>query len=780
MHYRLLTAALLVFSLAECTEKVIGGSDNGQNSQIDGVFNKTFTASCQDGVNATRTALGEGNSVLFQSGDAVSVFDVSLGESPEECSSRNVKFTMAGDPEEDGTATFTGSLENEMASYMAVYPYQQGASLEVGFIQGNPFKYSVYASIPSVQTATPGTFDPAANVSIAQSVKTEDGDILYFKNICALIKFSIADGESYSKIVFRSNAGEFLAGTSLVSTSISASGEFTFSGIMDDGYDSVSLTGDFTGGHWYYIAVNPADLANGFSIDLYDTETHHSTKSHSGNVKLKRSGILNIGELSGDWLGSGTGTDPYRIYSYAQLQLLAKRFSTVSQAENRAGKYYLQMADIDCKGEYIRIGGLDEDNVNSAVDVFFEGNYDGNGKKISNFKLKAQDTIYGAPQYYGLFGQAKNSSFSNIWLEPASIFENPKSERCSTYNAYIGTLIAAAASDSKDGQGIVITNCHVSSSKEFAYTPAAVITVFGGLVGYCCDKFEMAECSNDMDLFFYNDRGEVNGAGLVGVLSAPLTILDYDVISMIDRCRNTGDIRVVDAGGSTQSTAAGLVGMTFDTPSQDLTLRMSNCVNNGNISASTDGGYSYAAGAIAVQDSDGSYDLSGGIDPYLYNCLNTGNINAAGGNGSLASKTGTFAGGICGYVYDDDTEFALCVNTGTITISGDDQTGAISASNGSCQWCYWLNAKSHTEQGASPSLPCTKDGSATNCYYYKSLGQDSLNNRRTGSDGKGGTDIVLDENNTQWVHVQWLNASPWTGSATYGGSGNNLDINLNQ
>lgn len=61
--------------------------------------------------------------------------------------------------------------------------------------------------------------------------------------------------------------------------------------------------------------------------------------------------------------------------------------------------------------------------------------------------------------------------------------------------------------------------------------------------------------------------------------------------------------------------------------------------------------------------------------------------------------------------------------------------------------------------------------------YYKSIGKDTLNNRRTGSDGKGGTDIVLDENNTYWWHAQWAAAGEWTGSSTFGEAGN-LDIDI--
>ncbi len=775
MKSRFILAALSAACMVACTGKIENENpvkDNGVEAP--GTLTKTFSASYSDGDNPTKTALSEDNKVLFQSGDAISVFDVSIGEDLYSSTASNVKFKMDGKPESDGSASFTGTLENEMDSYMAVYPYSASHSLEVNFKMGSPIGYTVYAAIPATQAATPGSFDPAANVSVAKSQITENGEVLHFKNLCSLIKFSIPEGESYAKIVFRANKGESLAGTSRVSAGLGAT-EFTFSGICNDEVSSVALSGEITSGSWYYIAVNPADLEEGFSIDMYDTADHKlCTKSSTKEVNLTRSGILNIGEISGDWLGSGTAVDPYRISSLPHLKKLAEVFSTTDSAKKWKGKYFLQTQDIDCNGEYIRIGGYD-DRYSNLTDVFFEGNYDGNYHKISNFKLKGQDDLYGAIQYYGLFAQATNSTFSNMYLEPASIYEHPENTKYVSSYYYIGTLIANAGG----GDGIVVSNCHVSSGKEIVIRPASVSARFGGLVGYCCEKIEMYSCSNDMDITAENDRGEINGGGLVGVVSAPLTILDDDVISVIVRCRNTGNIIVENYKSANQSTAGGIVGMTFDTPSQDLTLRVSNCVNHGNIQASTDDGYAFAGGIIAFQDSDGDWSVStGSLDPYIYNSLNTGDIFAEGGDGSMSSKTGTFAGGIAGYIYDDDTHFALCVNTGAISISGDDNIGAISASNGSCLWCYWLNEKSHTE-GVSPALPCIKDGSTEHCYFYRSLGETTMNNRRTGSDGNGGTDIVLDENNTDWEHYQWAAAGVWTGSSTYGATGNTLDIDFN-
>lgn len=773
MRYRLFHFALLALALTSCAESSSQQPGNEPDKGTNSSFNKVFSAYCQDG-GGTKTTLKEDNSVAFQSGDAISIFDVSIGETVDECTCTNVRFNMSGSPENDGSATFAGTLQNEMSSYIAIYPYQEGANLEVIGVQGRPTKYNLHAIIPAVQTATAGTFDPSANVSIAKSVRSGDRDVLRMMNICALVKFKVPEGESYTKVAFVANNGEPLAGSYLVSTAISAtdSPSYTYTGVSDNESSSVTLTGGIESGKWYYIAVSPVTLDNGFSIRLYDTDTHYSTKGVSKKVELKRSVILNLGEVSGDWLGNGTFSDPYLISSYQQLKLLAKRFSTAELAETWAGKYYRQTRDIDCQGEYIHIGGLDENEVNRAVDVFFVGNYDGDSHKITNFRLKGQDHAYGATQYYGLFSQVKNSSFYNIYLEPASIFENPtRTSWVSTQTYFIGPLIASALSDDNE-QGIIVENCHVSADSRFAMLPSANITNFGGLVGYCSEKLEMTDCTNDMDLLFYNDRGQINGGGLVGILSAPLSVFDYNIISKISNCRNTGNIEVQDVGGSGQSVASGVVAMVLET-SRALTIRISNCVNNGNVSASTEGGNSYAAGIVAFQDCDG--DLSN--DPYIYNCLNTGNINATGGDGSLSGKTGTFAGGICGFVYDNDTQLALCANTGNISISGDNQVGAITGSYGACIWCYWLNAQSHTS-GASPALPCTVDGTSSNCYFYPTLGADTMNNRRTGSDGNGGTDIVLSESNTQWAQLQWEIAPAWTGKSFYGGSSNTLDIEV--
>ena len=250
---------------------------------------KTLTISALTEGNGTKTVLMEDRSVAFTESDCLAVFDNA------ECR----KFTVSA-VYDDGSADFTGSLTTPANGYYAVYPYQDNC-----YVYGD----KVCFTIPDVQSAVAGSFDPAANISVGRSViVSEDTHSLTLKNVCSLVKFAVPEGKTYeAALLMTSNlylAGEMLC-TPGSAPSVEPTGETAAS--------SVTLLGTITGGNWYYMAVRPVDLADGFALHLFnkaeDVETYnYATVKYTTNaVSFKRSRILNLGIIGAEF---GAGFEP--------------------------------------------------------------------------------------------------------------------------------------------------------------------------------------------------------------------------------------------------------------------------------------------------------------------------------------------------------------------------------------------------------------------------------------------------------------------------------------
>ena len=237
--------------------------------------NTQFTADV-DSDDEARTALN-GTSTVWSDSDRLSVFD-------------GVSNNLFAIVENNlSTARFRGDVE-EAASYTAIHPYTAGAALtSKGVVTG--------AVVKATQTATAGSYDPEAALSIAL---TED-NTLKFKNVCSMFKFTAL---SSGKLTIKSNtATEYLAGTVTV----------TYDGVNDptavvtaNGSNSVSITG-LQQGKTYCIAVLPIKISAGFTVLFDDVEV----RTVNSAVQLKRSQILNLGEFGSKsgWSVVGTFND---------------------------------------------------------------------------------------------------------------------------------------------------------------------------------------------------------------------------------------------------------------------------------------------------------------------------------------------------------------------------------------------------------------------------------------------------------------------------------------
>lgn len=176
------------------------------------------------------------------------------------------------------TATFKATVKARKALKWAVYPSNIEASLTDG-------KFSV--TVPQVQD---GNFEHA---SIEVGEIGENNSIA-LKNVCALLKFKVADANTTAAKVFIGGNGAPLNGKVTISSEILAA-SYTASKDVPDYQPNVEVT--VTGPGKYYAAILPAKTT-GLSMQIYSADNTLLAENISSNVlDAPRKTIKNLGEL---------------------------------------------------------------------------------------------------------------------------------------------------------------------------------------------------------------------------------------------------------------------------------------------------------------------------------------------------------------------------------------------------------------------------------------------------------------------------------------------------
>ena len=259
----------MLMSMASCSSSDDEVAEIKEESKL---VPMTFTAT-QESNAGTRTALSTGNSVIWQTSDKISVFD---GQG-------NQEFTLTGDVA-DGK--FSGTASSTATSFTAVYPYTEGAQLESdGIVNG--------ITLPAVQTAIAGSFDPKAALMMAVST-TDKKYNLDFKNAVSLVK--VTTDFACKSIVL--GAKEDIAGTGKLKYNDGAP-SITFESnqsktvtLKPASEDGVIAAGT------YYIAICPQTLT-GFSIRFINSDDSKAyTRTSTKNNIFNRREIKNLGTFS--------------------------------------------------------------------------------------------------------------------------------------------------------------------------------------------------------------------------------------------------------------------------------------------------------------------------------------------------------------------------------------------------------------------------------------------------------------------------------------------------
>ena len=176
------------------------------------------------------------------------------------------------------TATFKATVKSGKALKWAVYPSEIVTSLTDG-------KFSV--TVPQVQD---GNFEHA---SIEVGEIGADNAIA-LKNVCALLKFTVADENTTAAKVFIGGNGAPLNGKANISSKILAD-SYTASEDVPDYQPNVEVT--VNGPGTYYAAILPAKTT-GLSMQIYAADNTLLAENISSNVlDAPRKAIKNLGNL---------------------------------------------------------------------------------------------------------------------------------------------------------------------------------------------------------------------------------------------------------------------------------------------------------------------------------------------------------------------------------------------------------------------------------------------------------------------------------------------------
>lgn len=187
----------------------------------------------------------------------------------------NQKLTANGKGHQ---TTFTGYADVTDEAYYAVYPYDANVSLTADGKLSN-------VTVPAIQTATAGSFDPKAYIAVAKST---DKESLYFKAVGAFVKFKLEDAENVKSVTMVSNSGANMACSATVV--MNENGGVSHGSPYVDGTasSSVKMVGDFQTDKAYFMVVRPQPYTGG--VTFYIEYKDGTVLSRTGSSALFESG----------------------------------------------------------------------------------------------------------------------------------------------------------------------------------------------------------------------------------------------------------------------------------------------------------------------------------------------------------------------------------------------------------------------------------------------------------------------------------------------------------
>ena len=564
----------------------------------------------------TRTSLAEGNAVVWEPGDAISLFDPSR---------INNKFTT-----EDGgpSADFAGEVSGQGA-YYALYPYNVEAGISGSVIS---------TVLPSSQEAEEGGFRTGLNLSVAEA---DAQDRLIFKNACALVKFTLGEGmQDIVKAVLQGNDGEFLAGPVEIDVSSETPAAVVIEKNGVAAAEELELAGTFSAGADYYFVSVPAKLSKGLTLTLLDKEGKVRVRRGASEADLQAGHILNLGTLdSGSFVSLEKVDGVYHVYDAQGLVEWAFKDDVLTVnvvLEN----------DIDMSGiEWVPVG--------TGMDSGYAGDFDGGGKTIAGLTVKSGGNagFFGAVAARGkvhdlsfseaqVTGTGDNSSAGVIAGASLGVIED-----CNVVSSEVSGQYAGAVTGNNSVQVNRCDAVGVSVTGTFSA---------GGIAGLSYGKIEYCTLSGESRIVA--SGGSSRAGGIVGSTSEEGGV---KTSGRVLKCAVEGAfVSGVWAGGVAGENGFGIIaqcvvdGVTLTHASSGSNARLGGVVGyntRGDVVACYSANSEIGKDGLVVEAEGGIVGYNYNDAAWVYGCYSTG-VSLSGDVSGDESGQGTIAGYTTGHV----------------------------------------------------------------------------------------------------------------------------------
>lgn len=427
-----LVAAAAMVAAVSCQEELALNEKPAQNSG-----KPVFSASLNN-LNTKTVLEEESMKTLWTGGEWINVMDFE--------GVNNIYSTPARqEPAQTVEFSFMEGGSFYGKSVFAMYPYNED---NVFWSERDAFGFTV--NHPVEQVAAVGTFDTFGPVHVAYNADFEADNSLDFKNLSALIKFTVTD-PGVKKITFYGLEGERVSGPV---TYRYDNGNYVIEDTYN-AYDYVELkapAGQYLEmGKNYYIAVVPGTFESGVAIEVNNHLENKITYKHEGKVTLRPNTINNFGSF--ETMGDLTWELVGNFNGWAGGAEFTKSDET--------GMFYIKDVKLtDDKGNVyteFKIRGKDEKGWNDDANYGFgwkqvleagTSAYLVNGGNTSNiFALKGTYDIWFDPFGMMVYMLPVGGNINDIKDAP----ENPKSPRYVTgsFNDWNG--LVPMTWNSKDG-----------------------------------------------------------------------------------------------------------------------------------------------------------------------------------------------------------------------------------------------------------------------------------------------------------------------------------------
>lgn len=431
--------AVCVVLLSACSSDNDIVENNDGNKETPVVSKAMKFRASMDGENTTRTTFNN-NSTTWAAGDAISILNMACGNhEPDKytivAKGKGVSYTKK--EEFEGGSIAANGANNDQ--FYAIYPSTSSDYVH-GFSSGAN-GVTMQAEIPTVQTATAGSYDQRLHFMTAYSTNST----FEFNNVCALLKITITNNTQISRIkvvanpklssmqaqqfTYTSIVGEFDAtiGTNGIASVTPNEDEKTFVELRADG-EGGSITKIIPNGT-YYMVVLPAQLDNGFTLLI---ERANGTIYQRVNTKLTSFERNNIYDL-GTYNVSGAITN-FTPLSYEYAVDLDLPSGTIWCTKNLAADGTF-VTDESTIGDYFSWGKTSFTGVSTYGSV----------PTLNDNTLQSSDD----PAYVGKKGGASNNSAHRycmpIYAQIYELFDKIHSVSSNTGSGNKGARFTSAA-----------------------------------------------------------------------------------------------------------------------------------------------------------------------------------------------------------------------------------------------------------------------------------------------------------------------------------------------